>query len=466
MVSEAGGVLDAISDPVYSQMSRVSVQGTECMSMKSSSSHAMASGTTTVAGATSNLITVMIGVGILAFPKLFANLGWYVAPPMLCGIAFVTAEMAFLTNRCLDFVESLALSNRYSFGSKALTFENIGEACFGRPGKICVTVLSNSFLIFVSSAYLILIGINMEVFSMRTPWQMPTRAWVLVVVAFLAPTALMKDISKISRFASVGVFASVAYVAIIVSSGLYAAWFEDATAHPREFTNYTTEFSTLGQGSAMMLFGFMYVFVLPTVRMSMAQPSEMPKCISFATYAAVSIYLLCGLVGCYGWGIAVKGNVVQSMPASFGKAMSVSVVINLAVSYPIVMNCTCVAMETLFQTGYSVLLRLTMVLLTVVTCLSCPYFMAVVGLGSSVLGIMLGVFAPVVFFWRLCFLSLGSWAACVEQERLSSVMKHSFLVLFGVFTMFFGMKSSVADLQDALRDGSANPFKDFFRYMC
>jgi len=418
---------------------------------------------TTVAGAASNLITVMVGVGILAFPKMFAKVGWCAAPPLLCAIAYMTAEVGALTDRSLNLVEGLALSTTYSFGVKASTFEDLGEACLGQSGKASVSFFTNSFIIFVSSAYLILIGTNMEVLSKGTLVALPTRAWVLVMTAVLAPTVLLKDISKISRFGFVGALSSVMYVVIIICAGLHAALFDEGSALPREYVSYTTDVSTLGQASSMMLFGFMYVFVVPTVRGNMAHPQAMHKAINFATYASVFVYMSCGMVGLYGWGVAVQDNVAESMAPIFAKTMSATVVMNLAVSYPILMHCAVVAMEALFKSGYWVSLRLSMVLVTAAISISCPYFMAVVGLGSSVLGIILGIFLPLFFFWRLCYLSLGhSWSACLEQESTVLLCKHVVIFFLGILTMFFGFSSSMAEFKEALASDSGNSFGDFW----
>lgn len=422
---------------------------------------------TSLAGATANLITVMIGVGILAFPNLFATVGWIMAPPLLCAIAALTAEIGFITDRSLHFIDNMALSKTFSFGVQAVKFEDMGEACFDKIGKFVVGFMNNMFLLFLLAAYLILIGTNMEVFSMGTKFQMPTRAWVLVFIVFLTPTALLQDTSKIARFAFLGVLSSMMYVFTIITAGLVAANSEEAVLHPREYKDYTSDLSSIGRVCAMMLFGFMYVIVLPTVRGNMRQPSAMPQAISYSTYCSVMVYLSCGLVGYYGWGVAVKENVVHSMGLIFGKVMSGAVVLNLVVSYPILMNCVTVAVETMLGIGYSICLRHVLVLITLIVCLACPYFMAVVGLGSSVLGVIIGIFLPIVFFWRLAYLVNGhSWMATFEQEGVVPIIKHAILVAIGALTMCFGAHSSWGELMAAMEQGSANPFQDFFRYMC
>jgi amino acid permease len=166
-----------------------------------------------------NLITTMVGAGVLAFPGLFKKGGWVLAPIILMLSALAVIEIGLVLCECLVWVEQRARKypQEYSFGSRPEKYEDLMEAAFGNAGKKLTFVLFNTLLLLICGAYMILIGTSVE-YIVRASWA-PYRLCVLVMALVFGPLTLLDDMAVISKLSGIGVVASITYVVCIAAAG-------------------------------------------------------------------------------------------------------------------------------------------------------------------------------------------------------------------------------------------------------
>jgi len=322
----------------------------------------------------------------------------------------------------------------------------------------------NTFMLCMCGAFMILIGMSMEYV---TNMLLPYRAWVLLSTLLFVPLCLLKDMELISRMSAVGVIASVIYVLSIMAAGIAAKFSEGAG----EFRPWPVQgesdsvfviikkFSTT---LSVFLLSFAYQLVVPTVRAEMEVPSDMPRAINRAVLVVAFVYFSVGLVGYYGWGDNVKGNVLESMvyvdgtKMLAGRALALAVVANLIVTYPIVMSCVSLAAESYCGGLYNAPLRIILLAITAAVALFCPSFLAILTLQASTVCTMSMTLIPLCVVWKLA-LSSGM------KPSAATAVKHFIIIMMATMALIFGTWDSVEELDKAFQDPCMNPFRHFMQ---
>jgi len=327
-------------------------------------------------------------------------------------------------------------------------------AAFGPRGEMFACILVNSLLLLVSGAYMILISQSL-VYIINSPL-IGYRMCVLLAAMVAIPLALVDDVTMITKLSIVGVISMLGYAFAIG----YAGWEEGSIAQHNVYRDVPESIFDCGIVISIMLFGFQYQLVAPSLRADMRRPREFPEAVGGATAICTMVYAACGLLGYYGWGNSVAGNVLKSMKHADGRNMaagqvlSVAVIAHLFAALAIIMKCVSRAVEAAHSRTYSVPIRLAVPSLALCIGLSVPYFFAFLGLISSVLGVLLGCFVPLFCYWAL-----------VAQERrsepftdktyssIATVVRHTIIAVIGLIAMIFGTYSAVEELVAAYRKG-------------
>lgn len=472
-ISAAQGRISHISyDSAYSQLARKSANEVQ---RPLSASKSLIGGQTSTVATAMNLVTTMVGAGILAFPSTFARGGWYLAPWLLVCSTAVTLEIGMLIDRiCVMSEEKAASGARYSFGSCIEKYEDLGEAAFGLPGKRIVSLVANLFMLNICGAFMILVGSSMELLSVGfvdffvqygyggkwVGWVcLPFRFWVLVMSGAFAPLALLDDMSFISRLSFVGVIASFIYVIAIAEGGLSSSAGGASTAV--EHQSYPKKFGDVGMVISVMLLGFSCQTVLPTVRSEMLHPTQLHVAIKTSTITVLLVYMCAGMIGFYAWGDRVEGNVLLSMkntrdaPLVAGMVLAFAVVANLLVTFPIIMQCVAKALESHLGGGFSLVGRLSLFACAMFVGFFCPYFLEFLGLVASVLGIVMGICIPLACYWKLRADGSGNEGAGGRgPPSIQEYAKHGMILLFGAVALIYGTIDGVAGLVQKMQ----NPF--------
>jgi len=422
-------------------------------------------GVMTVNEATTNMITTMIGAGVLAFPSITASLGWVVAP------IFIVAAGGLNTWICMILAGVLQRANKKQHVE---TLRDVGSVCFGPRGGAVLEWTLTAFLFCVACVLIVLIADNM---NFLVKWEV--KWWTGVSGALLSVIAFLQDVSLLSKLAGLGVLATLMYVIGIAgaSASAIGTFPSDYRKHDTWPTGDNASVMSLCNAFAILLFGFHCVSLIPSFFHDMKEPEKLPTAIMRANGFAVGLYLIVGLVGYYGFGIAVEGNVVNSMcaapgcagtrmPPSFasdgpkvseadsgekmawGYLIGSSVVVNLAVTLPLICYVLFQSVERAvpaFQESRmkSYLMRIvTLVTLTGLG-MSIPYFMAMLGLVSSVMVVLIGLAMPPVLALKL---------DAIEGHKMD--YRYVVLVMLSVFLMTLGLNDAIEGLLAKIAENS------------
>jgi len=392
-------------------------------------------------------VTTMIGAGIVGFPKTFSRGGWVLSPVLLLMCTWVVVEMGSIINATLKMCEEQAKKGfLFSFGVKPEKYEDMLEVPFGKVGKTAACICCNSFLLMVGGAFMILIGQSIEYIVCD---KVAYRVCVLGISLVFAPLSLLNDMTWINRLSVLGVIASIMYVVAIAHAGLSAGG-----VGLKGDIQYGPETpGDIGKIISVMLLGFTYQMVAPTLRSEMQAPQEFPKALNWSIFLVAIVYMLAGVTGFYGWGAAVEGNVLKSMlhdnkPIFAGYMLASAVIANLCVTFPIIMNVACVAFERIVigEGAYSKTLRLGLFGISFVVGFFCPYFLEFLGIVSALLGVTVGILMPMAAYWAL----LLEKDSDTKESRYVEGAKHFFIAVIAAITLVNGSIAGIEDLFNAV----------------
>lgn len=293
----------------------------------------------------------------------------------------------------------------------------------------------------------------------------------MVSTLLFLPLCLLKDMEFVSRLSAVGVIASAIYVLSMVEAGMAARFTASTEApHFRPWPQKHDEDSVFlfvkkfSSTLSVFFLGFAFHVVVPTVRAEMAAPTEMPRAINRAVSVVALVYSSVGLVGYYGWGDEVKGNVLDSMVNAdgskmfAGRALALAIIANLTVTYPIVMSCVSIAAESYGGGVYNVPLRIILLATTSAVALFCPSFLAIITLQASTVCILSMTLIPLCVVWKLA-LSSG------KTLSMATAVKHLLIVIMALPAVVVGTWVSIEELAEAVNDQCMNPFTHFMQPM-
>mmetsp|Transcript_37404 Transcript_37404/g.93998 ORF Transcript_37404/g.93998 Transcript_37404/m.93998 type:complete len:468 (+) Transcript_37404:53-1456(+) len=421
------------------------------LSTSAASNGSVATGSTTTLATGINLVATIVGAGILGFPACFGKGGWYLSPVLLLGCAWVAKEIGQVFDEALRMcAERIKAGEQFSFGTRLERYEDMLEVPFGQRGRALTFAIVNTFLLMVCGAYLILIGMSLEYLLQNTGLHPPYRVCVLAVSALFVPLSLVNDMSAITKLASIGALAGVVYVLAIAEAGIEAKTLAASAGKTISYLTLPEKLADVGGVIAVMLAGFTYQMVAPTMRAEMQKPEEFPKAVTGAVGCVLIIYGLAASTAYWGFGKDTAGNVLQSMMLESGKpmlagyALSIAVTTNLLVTFPIIMSCVARAAESACGWRYSTLLRTGLLGAAICIGLFLPFFLEFLSLLSSVLGSAIGIFLPLAAYWAL------KLQRPQGEPQYATMAKHTAIMAFGFALLFIGTYNGVNDLVVAI----------------
>eukprot|EP00438_Fugacium_kawagutii_P019824 Skav227919 [mRNA] locus=scaffold146:165728:170016:+ [translate_table: standard] len=146
-----------------------------------------------------NLVTVIIGAGILALPQLPTRSGWILSPLLLVISGLAVQEA------CKQLWKAMMAANSgKSETAKVTTYEALGEAAFGCCGRVVTVIVVNIFLLGICAAYVALIG--MQLYNLSGIFDQ--RMWILIASPVFVFLALLPNLSVLSKFVPLGMVAA------------------------------------------------------------------------------------------------------------------------------------------------------------------------------------------------------------------------------------------------------------------
>eukprot|EP00798_Chlamydomonas_sp_ICE-L_P008319 gene8319-1594_t len=248
-----------------------------------------------------NVVNVVMGVGLLSLPYALKSAGW-VGLVLLMLMGYIAAYTGKALVEC-----SNAIVKKQKLDVKAVGYEDIGQAAFGKLGRLIVSSMIYCELGGCCAMMFILMGDNM--FNLLGQALAKTQAEYMVLGALLMiPTVWLPDLKALSFLGIFGIGATLtvaASVAITLFTGSYTA---GAVTHMAVWSSFPLVFGILticysGHG------------VFPSIQASMEKPEEFPKVLNVAyTIVAITCAFIGG-AGYYMFGSNAADVIVFNLPA-------------------------------------------------------------------------------------------------------------------------------------------------------
>jgi len=415
-------------------------------------------GESSTAATSMNLVTTMVGAGVLAVPNVFATVG------MPLGIAITIVGCSISCYLCDILSEAIGTIQEKS-KRRMRTIEDVGAACYGDLGRRITSFVINGTFIGKTAVYFVLIGQNLE--FLRSPPMY--RGWVILGGAVFMSLAFVRRVATLEKIVFLGVISSGVFLLMIVLGSIEANSMN--LAGDTDYAKLTSiDYSSILPALSVLLFSFGPTDVLATVRNNMIDQKGMRFAL-VTSHTVLGIFCgVAGAMGFWGFGAGVEDDITQSMCNRgadgtcdskwfVGYLLAGAVVVNLGASIPIDLYCLFSNIETSYLADepmpkwQNVGMRLGVVTFCVVIGLLLPFFMEVLEIFCAVLIVPGVIWLPLAFACK-------SAADCGKPNSFFRTIFDASLFLLGVACLVLGLYSSVHGLLEAFaknEGGAANP---------
>ncbi|KAL3698604.1 hypothetical protein R1sor_012680 [Riccia sorocarpa] len=381
-----------------------------------------------------NASNVLVGVGILSTPYALSQGGWLTLGFLLL-FAIICLYTGILLRKCMDTDPSI------------LSYPDIGQAAFGRTGRLLVSVMLYMELYCVAVEFLVMEGDNLASifpfadFTFCGSVVTAPQYYIALSALVFMPSVWLRDMSLLSYISAVGVFAAAAIVSVV---GYVGAFQGVDFSHSGTLIN----FSGLPVSVGISAFCFCGHALFPNIYRSMKNQQHFTKVLIVCFSLASILYGGMAVLGYTMFGDDTESQVTLNLPrALISSRIGIWIVLlNPFAKFALTVNPIAVAMEEFvpwnlkskeFILG-SVCIRSLLVFSAVIVALAFPYFALMMAFIGSFLSIMVAVILPC-----LCYLSIYGRAGGVSSAEVSLVIT---VVFVGIITGSIGTYSAIRGL--------------------
>ncbi|KNC82770.1 hypothetical protein SARC_04946 [Sphaeroforma arctica JP610] len=359
---------------------------------------------TTVTGTVFNIITSLVGVGIVGLPVAMAQAGWIGGMLMLV----IATCLAMYCGKRLSLCMNDGVPG-HQFG----TYVELGEYCGGTVGKWLGFYASfggclGGSIFFVISAA--------EQFETLFPRALPYNTWALIFGLFTVPVCMYKTLGHVGAVSALGAATSAIVMLLVVA----VVWDEKLEGHTVDVPNHTELFHgnplDMSYAFVKIIFAFGGMCVFPEINRCMKQPSKFPLAIYISCGSTFIFYvlLMCSTYGVYGDYILsdpAYANVIKMLPNNWtAKVMALSMLAHVYAAFVVNMNPIFRGIEIALNSDgsdkeilYRGGLRTVQVLFTVGVAIAVPFFGDVLSLIGASMDSLSGCILPAWFYLVLFY---------------------------------------------------------------
>ncbi|KAI3699724.1 hypothetical protein L2E82_44195 [Cichorium intybus] len=377
-----------------------------------------------------NGLNALSGVGILSVPYALASGGW-LSLLLLLTIAISTFYTGLLIKRCMDTDPTIK------------SYPDIGHRAFGKTGRIIVSITMNIELYLVATGFLILEGDNLSNLLPQIGFDFygihvgGNKSFVVIVASIILPTIWLNNMSILSYISASGVLASL----IILGSILWVGEFDGVGFEERgKMVNWK------GMPSAISLYAFCYCAhpVFPTLYTSMKDQRQFKKVLLLCFIFCTITYSSMAIFGYLMFGSNLNSQITLNLPTDklSSRIAICTTLVNPIAKYALMVTPIVETLEERFLSFYntrkfSILIRTTLVISTVIVALSLPFF----GYLMSLVGAFLSVTASIILPC-LCYLKISGSYRRFGFESASIGL----IVLIGIVVAVVGTYTALVDI--------------------